>query len=212
MLIQAIDVHSMIEISGTAQTHFRKLIAAQGGEDLNIRIRARNPGSPAADCELEFCEANERNSDDWVVECEGFDLYVDAASAPWLDRTQIDYAPTPTGGEMRIHAPKLRGSEPGADASLALRVQYLLDAEINPQLASHGGRVKLESVGADNEVVLRFGGGCQGCGMADVTLKQGVEKTLRARFPEITMVRDATDHAAGHSPYYQGHEGKSAVR
>ena len=202
----------MIHISETAQTHFRKLIAAQGGEDLNIRMRARNPGSPAADCELEFCEASERNGDDWVIECEGFDLYVDAASAPWLDGAQIDYASTRTGGEMRIHAPKLRGSEPGADASLALRVQYLLDAEINPQLASHGGRVKLESVSAGNEVVLRFGGGCQGCGMADVTLKQGVEKTLRARFPEITAVRDATDHAAGHSPYYKGHEGKSAVR
>lgn len=201
----------MIHITETAQTHFRKLIAAQGGGDLNIRMRARNPGSPAADCELEFCGADERSGDDWVIECEGFDLYVDAASAPWLDGAQVDYAATPTGGEMRIHAPKLRGSGPGADASLAMRVQYLLDAEVNPQLASHGGRVKLESVGADNEVVLRFGGGCQGCGMADVTLKQGVEKTLRARFPEITAVLDATDHAAGNSPYYKGHEGKSAV-
>ncbi len=202
----------MIHVSETAQAHFRKLIAAQGGDDLGIRMRARNPGSSAADCELEFCEAGECNGDDWVIECEGFNFYVDTASAPWLDGAQIDYASTTMGGEMRIHAPKLRGSEPGADASLALRVQYLLDAEINPQLASHGGRVKLESVSADNEVVLRFGGGCQGCGMANVTLKQGVEKTLRARFPEITEVRDATDHAAGRSPYYRGHEGKSAVR
>lgn len=201
----------MIQISESAQAHFRKLIAAQGGEGLGIRMRARNPGSPAADCELEFCEAGERG-DDWIVECEGFEVHVDTQSAPWLDGAQIDYRASATGGELAIHAPKLRGSEPDADASLALRVQYLLDAEINPRLAAHGGRVRLESVEADNAVVLRFGGGCQGCGMADVTLKQGVEKTLRARIPEITAVRDATDHAAGHSPYYKGHEGSSAVK
>ncbi|HXS73590.1 MAG TPA: NfuA family Fe-S biogenesis protein [Rhodanobacteraceae bacterium] len=201
----------MIHISDTAQRHFLKLIANQGGDELGIRLRARNPGSPAADCELEFCETGERHGDDWVIECAGFNLYIDAASAPWLDTAQIDYKANVTGGELSIHAPKLRGSEPGADASLALRVQYLLDAKINPKLAAHGGRVRLESVDADNEVILRFGGGCQGCGMADVTLKQGVEKTLRAHFPEITAVRDVTDHAAGHTPYYQGHEGKSAV-
>lgn len=201
----------MINISDSAQTHFRKLIAMQGGDDLGIRLRARNPGSPAADCELEFCDAGERNGDDWVIECAGFNLYVDSASAPWLDAAQVDYKATPTGGELSIHAPNLRGHAPEADASLAIRVQYLLEAQINPKLASHGGHVRLDSVSADNEVVLRFGGGCQGCGMASVTMKQGVEKTLREHFPEITAVRDATDHAAGHSPYYKGHEGKSAV-
>ena len=191
----------MINISDSAQNHFRKLIAMQGGDDLGIRLRARNPGSPAADCELEFCEAGERNGDDWVIECEGFNLYVDSASAPWLDAAQVDYKATPTGGELNIHAPKLRGQAPEADASLAIRVQYLLEAEINPKLASHGGRVRLESVSADNEVVLRFGGGCQGCGMADVTLKQGIEKTLMSRVSGVTAVRDATDHASGDAPY-----------
>lgn len=202
----------MIDISDAAQKHFLKLIAQQGDDQLGIRMRACNPGSPAADCELEFCAAGERDGDDWIIECAGFDLHVDSQSAPWLDGAQIDYKTSATGGELSIHAPKLRGSEPGIDASLALRVQYLLDVEVNPQLAAHGGRVSLESVSADNAVMLRFGGGCQGCGMADVTLKQGVEKTLRARFPEISAVLDATDHAAGHSPYYKGHEGKSAVR
>lgn len=201
----------MIHISDQAQQHFLKLIAQQGGDNLGIRLRARNPGSPTGDCELEFCEAAERNGDDWVVECEGFNLYIDAASAPWLDNARVDYEATPTGGVLSVQAPRLRGSEPDADASLALRVQYLLDAEINPQLAAHGGHVRLESISAGNEIVLRFGGGCQGCGMADVTLKQGVEKTLRARFPEIAAVLDATDHDAGHSPYYKGHEGRSAV-
>jgi Fe/S biogenesis protein NfuA len=61
--------------------------------------------------------------------------------------------------------------------------------------------VSLDSIGADGIVYLRFGGGCHGCGMADVTLKQGIEKTLMARLPEITGVRDATDHSTGQAPY-----------
>lgn len=201
----------MIEISESAQRHFRKLIDAQGGDGLGIRLRVHDAGTPKADCELEFCASDERHGDDWTVECEGFAFYIDAESARWLKDASIDYKSQPTGGELIVHAPNIRGNEPAADAPLALRVQHLLDAEINPQLAAHGGRVQLDSVTADNAVVLRFGGGCQGCGMADVTLKQGVEKTLRSRFPEIIAVLDATDHAAGHSPYYHGHEGHSAV-
>ncbi len=91
------------------------------------------------------------------------------------------------------------------------RVRYVLDAEINPRLASHGGRVTLLEVDAEGVVLLKFGGGCHGCGMVDVTLKQGVEKTLRERVPEVTAVRDATDHTGGKQPYYSKHEGKSAL-
>ncbi|HKN78955.1 MAG TPA: NifU family protein, partial [Lysobacter sp.] len=71
----------------------------------------------------------------------------------------------------------------------------------NPQLAQHRGHVAVDSVTADGVVYLRFGGGCHGCGMADVTLKQGIEKTLLTRVPGITAVRDATDHATGAAPY-----------
>jgi len=77
----------------------------------------------------------------------------------------------------------------------------LIDSEINPQLAAHKGHVRLEEVTAEGVVLLRFGGGCQGCGMADVTLKQGIEKTLMAKVPGITAVRDATDHDSGEAPY-----------
>ena len=84
-------------------------------------------------------------------------------------------------------------------------------SEINPKLASHGGCVTLLEVDAEHAVVLQFGGGCHGCGMVDVTLKQGVEKTLREQVPEVTAVRDATDHSGGEKPYYSRHEGKSAM-
>jgi Fe/S biogenesis protein NfuA len=201
----------VILFTDTAQGHFRKLIATQGGDGLAIRIRARNPGSPGADCQLEFCESWADRGDDRTIECEGFRVIVDAVSAAWLEGARFDYRPTATGGELAIHAPNLRGAGPGADAPLALRIQHLLDAEINPQLASHGGRVRLDSVGDGNRVTLRFGGGCQGCGMVDVTLKQGVERMLREHFPEIGAVRDATDHASGRAPYYKAQRGSSAL-
>ena len=80
-------------------------------------------------------------------------------------------------------------------------MRWTIEQEINPQLAQHKGHVSLQEVTADGVVVLRFGGGCHGCGMADVTLKQGIEKTLMEKVPGVTAVRDATDHATGAAPY-----------
>ncbi|HET6631191.1 MAG TPA: NfuA family Fe-S biogenesis protein [Rhodanobacteraceae bacterium] len=201
----------MIQISETAQDHFRRLLQQQGADDSGIRIAVTDPGTPRASCQLQFCEPDDLDGSEWAIECRGFVLYVDGASAEWLDQAQIDYLADRTGGQLSIVAPHIRGEMPAADASVVSRVRYVIDAEINPQLASHKGRVTLVEVDADGVVLLQFGGGCHGCGMVDVTLKQGVEKTLRTRVPEVTAVRDATDHASGSNPYYRGREGRSAL-
>ena len=201
----------MIDISERAQAHFRKLLAQQGDEELGIRLRVMAAGTPAASCELEFCERRELTGGEWTLECEGFVFYLDGDSVRWLNDATIDFEPNPTGGQLNIRAPGIKGQVPGKDAGLVDRVQYVLEAEINPRLASHGGRVSLREIDADGVVVLQFGGGCHGCGMVDVTLKQGVEKTLRERVPEVTAVRDATDHAKGSKPYYEGPRGSSAM-
>lgn len=92
------------------------------------------------------------------------------------------------------------GSLPAAE-EIKKKVQAILDGEINPAVAAHGGWVELIDVKA-NELFIRMGGGCQGCGMADVTLKQGVEKAIRDAIPEIGAIMDTTDHASGRNPYY----------
>jgi Fe-S cluster biogenesis protein NfuA len=84
---------------------------------------------------------------------------------------------------------------------LKRKVQGILDRDINPAVAAHGGWVELIDI-RKNEVFIRMGGGCQGCGMANVTLKQGVEKTIREAIPEIGAILDTTDHASGRNPYY----------
>ncbi len=81
------------------------------------------------------------------------------------------------------------------------KVQAVLDQEINPAVASHGGWVELIDV-RKNELFIKMGGGCQGCGMAGVTLKQGVEKSIRQAIPSIGAIMDTTDHASGRNPYY----------
>lgn len=82
------------------------------------------------------------------------------------------------------------------------RVQKILDEMINPAIAGHGGWVDLLDV-KENNVYVRLGGGCQGCGMVNVTLKQGIEATIREEIPQIGSVIDQTDHAGGTNPYYQ---------
>ncbi|WP_146909479.1 NfuA family Fe-S biogenesis protein [Arenimonas daejeonensis] len=191
----------MINISESAQGYFQRLLQSQGGDAVGIRLSAVNPGTPRADARLEFAEHGDLLGDEWAVECEGFTLYVDAPSAPYLDSADIDFVNNATGGQLTIKAPRIKGDQPAGDASLVERVQWMIESEINPQLASHKGRVALDSIGADGVVYLRFGGGCHGCGMADVTLKQGIEKSMMAKFPEVTAVRDATDHSTGAAPY-----------
>jgi Fe/S biogenesis protein NfuA len=89
-----------------------------------------------------------------------------------------------------------------AEEVIREKVQQLLEREINPALGSHGGWVQLIDV-KKNSVYLRLGGGCQGCGAADMTLKQGIERAIRETIPEVGEILDTTDHAAGRNPYYQ---------
>ena len=97
--------------------------------------------------------------------------------------------------------PEISADQMLENSVLRERIQRLLDDQINPGVATHGGYVELLEV-TDNNVFLRMGGGCQGCGAADVTLKMGVERLLREELPQIQNVFDATDHGAGQNPYY----------
>jgi Fe/S biogenesis protein NfuA len=86
-------------------------------------------------------------------------------------------------------------------ADLKSRVQELIDTTINPAVAGHGGYVELIDV-QDNRVYLQMGGGCQGCGAADITLKSGIERLIKEELPEVSEVLDTTDHSSGTNPYY----------
>jgi Fe/S biogenesis protein NfuA len=99
-------------------------------------------------------------------------------------------------------SPQMAGPPADLSGSVAQRVLQVLEQQINPSIAAHGGRADLVAV-EDAAAYLRLSGGCAGCGMAAVTLNQGIEVALRESVPEITRVIDVTDHAAGTNPYYE---------
>jgi len=202
----------MIEITPSAQGYFQRLLAQQDESGLGLRISVNQPGTPGANCDLQFCPEGEHQGDDVMVTYPGFNLWVANTSEHWLKDAQIDFQENATGGQLSIRAPGIKGSQPAADAPIERRIEWLLQSEINPALAAHGGRVSLVEITQEMEVVLQFGGGCHGCGMADVTLKQGIQQALQENIPEITAVIDATDHTSGQNPYYAaGSRGESAI-
>jgi Fe/S biogenesis protein NfuA len=166
----------------------------QPGAGLRIAITGRQEGAFVYDMQL--VEAGEERQGDMVIDTlEGIPIHVPLASAPYLDGITLD-ADLPMGA-VRVINPNPLWLDPVAE-----RVQRLLDDEINPSVASHGGIIDLLDV-ADGVAYIHMGGGCQGCGMAEVTLGQGVRTAILDSFPEIHEVRDTTDHAQGANPYYQ---------
>ncbi|MBN2491909.1 MAG: NifU family protein [Planctomycetes bacterium] len=120
-----------------------------------------------------------------------------SALAPAVEKAIRDHYDAHPDADERL------SPTPGAADEDAIRrqVEEILEEEINPGIAGHGGFIRLVDV-QGSRVFLQMGGGCQGCGMARVTLRDGVERLLRARIPEITEILDATDHGSGASPYY----------
>ena len=142
-------------------------------------------------------------ADDEVKQYKGFNAFIDQHSIPFLEDAVVDFQKDSMGGQLTIKAPNSRMPKLTKDSPLEDHINYILYNEINPGLAAHGGHVTLEEIFEDSVAVLRFGGGCQGCGMVDVTLKDGVEKTLMSQIPQLTEVRDVTDHSIKENAYYQ---------
>jgi Fe/S biogenesis protein NfuA len=90
---------------------------------------------------LEFAEPGDLTGDEWAIDCEGFTLWIEAASASYLDAAEIDYVQQATGGQLQIRAPKIKGEAPAETASLVERVRWVVEHEVNPQLAQHRGHV-----------------------------------------------------------------------
>lgn len=183
---------------------------SQGQEGLEA-LRISMDGSPLAPrFELTLVGMEERRPDEREVDGGGFRVLMSDADAPVLDEAVIDFVErvNESGFEVRTSAAvaaSKNGTGTGAatppQGALADRVREVLDRQVNPGIAAHGGSIALVDV-KDNDVYLEMSGGCQGCAMSRLTLRQGVERMLRQAVPEIAAVHDITDHAGGSSPYF----------
>ncbi|WP_264874496.1 Fe-S biogenesis protein NfuA [Vibrio agarivorans] len=191
-----------ITITESAQAHFAKLLAQQP-EGTNIRVFVVNPGTQNAECGVSYCPPEAIEATDTEFSYEPFSAYVDELSLPFLDEAEIDYVTDKMGAQLTLKAPNAKMRKVSDDAPLIERVEYVIQTQVNPQLAGHGGNVNLVEITEDGVAIVAFGGGCNGCSMVDVTLKEGIEKQLIQEFAgELTGVKDATEHQAGEHSYY----------
>lgn len=183
--------------------------ALEGQEEKTaLRVEARANGTPQFSYAMRLIAEEDKTEGDLMVAGASFDIVVDPASAKNLNGASIDYEDRVVRSGFKFENPNKPevpevGSGPRDDleGSIQERVQHLLDTELNPAVAAHGGRMSLVGV-RDNKVYLTFGGGCHGCGMVDMTLKHGVESRIRELIPEVEEVVDTTDHTSGENPFY----------
>ncbi len=191
----------MVTITESAQDYLAELLSNQ--EDaLGVRVFVNQPGTPRAETCIAYCREGDVQPEDEEVSFDKFNAWFEGRSLPFLEDALVDYSKDRMGGQLTIKAPNSKMPCISDDSPLEDRINYVLYNEINPALAAHGGEVSLVEVTEDNFVVLQFGGGCQGCGMVDATLKGGVEKTLMEQLPQLAGIRDITDHTDRSQAYY----------
>ena len=191
----------MITITDLAARRIHEFMQAENRPGLALRFGVQGRGPGGFQYRLAFVDRSERADTDVVHETGMFDVLIDADSAPLLQGATIDFVEGPRESGFKIDNPNPLWSDP-----TALAVQKVLDDEINPAVGTHGGWVSLLEV-KDAVAYLQLGGGCQGCGMVDVTLKHGIEVRIKELVPEIREIVDTTDHAGGTNPYYRPAKG-----
>lgn len=187
----------IVRVTEAARSKIVELLKLEGRSGLALRMAVAGRGPGGFQYKLGFVSPEERVADDRVWDAGGFELFVDAASESQLQGASVDFIEGPQGSGFKVDNPNPLWSDP-----VAALVQKVLDEEINPAVASHGGHVTLLDV-KEHRAFVQMGGGCQGCAAVDVTLKQGIEVRLRELVPSITEVVDTTDHAGGTNPYYR---------
>lgn len=193
----------MVTVSESAQRYLSQLVTNQEVSEMGVRMFVTQPGTKFAETCLAYCQPEDFVEDDEVVQLEGFKLYIEKKSIPFLEEAYVDYAEEKMGGQLTIKAPNAKMPKIDENSSLEERITYILVTDINPGLASHGGEVSLVELTEENVAVLRFGGGCQGCSAVSITLKDGVEKRLLEVIPELSGVKDVTDHTVTENAYYK---------
>ena len=192
-----------LTITESAEKYLDELLGSQEKDTVGIKIFVSEPGTPRAETCIAYAKEDESLEDYLLIEELSFSLLLEKSSLDFIKDAVVDYSPDKFGGTLTIKAPNAKLPQLNENASLEEKINYVLYSEINPSLASHGGEVSLVEVVDKETAVLQFGGGCQGCGMVDLTLKDGVEKTLLEQVDGLKGVMDVTDHSYRENAYYK---------
>lgn len=188
----------MITFTDDAKHKVREYMEMAEGGPIGVRVMADRQGRQRFQYNMALVLDGDSNDDDVVQDEDAFKVFMDPQSSEWLDGATVDFVSDFSGSGFRFDNPQAVAQW---DDPLAQRVQQVIDDRISPALAGHGGWVELLGVKGD-AAIIQFGGGCHGCGMSQVTLKDGIETTILQEVPEIKRVLDDTDHDTGENPYF----------
>ena len=205
---EALDIENILEVSQSAIEKIAELIEGRGKDNLAVKVGI-NGAIPGGGYQTEFKFIARDEADEQVIvqKAGKFELLFDPDVAEMIQGAKVDFDESRYSAGFNIEYPEKSmyppEAEPGKqwDDPVAQKVQDVIDNHINPGVAGHGGWVILEKVD-DTKASVEMGGGCQGCGLAAVTLRQGVETAILQGVPEIKEVIDITFHEEGEDPYY----------
>ena len=194
----------MITLTDKALKVVRGYMDQSDGEFTALRIGISGGSPLSPDFELTLVGTDDIGESEREVEVGDLTIVVQEEFVPRLEGATVDFVQrvNESGFEVSLAA-TAQPAAPTLEGPLAERVKTVLDTEINPAIASHGGTIRLVGV-EDTEIYLEMGGGCQGCAMSRMTLRQGVERMVRQAVPEVTVIHDITDHASGENPFFEG--------
>jgi Fe/S biogenesis protein NfuA len=208
-----IDDLPVVRLTAPALAEILELRASEGSpESLALCVEIGGAHDDVYTYDMYFQGVSEAAPGDWVDDLGGLTVIVPGQSVDRLRGSVLDLSPAEDGGGMVIRnpnrpppsrqSPSMAGPPPDLSGDVAQRLMQVLEEQINPAIAAHGGRADLVAVEEDT-AYLRLSGGCAGCGLAAVTLSQGIEVAIRDSVPEIVNVVDVTDHASGTNPYFE---------
>lgn len=204
---EAVETTTLIDIAPAALETVLGILADEDDPDgLGLRIEITGTRGVDYIYDLAFDEVANAAPDDVICSIGTLRVVVPAGTVDRLRGSVLDVPRDPDQGGLVIRNPNrpdpLDGVELQLEGSIAEKVQQLLEHQINPSLAAHGGFATLVGIDDEQRVFLTLGGGCQGCAMSRMTITQGIDRTIRTAIPEVSEIVDATDHSAGDNPFF----------
>ena len=194
----------MISLTDKALEVVRSYMDQSDGEFTALRIGIAGGTPLAPDFELTLVGPGDIGESEREVAVGDLTVVVQEEFVPRLEGASVDFVQRVNESGFEVSLAETQ--QPTAQAvggPLAEQVRTVLETEINPAIASHGGTIALVGV-EGTEIYLEMGGGCQGCAMSRMTLRQGVERMVRQAVPEVTVIHDITDHSSGENPFFEG--------
>lgn len=199
--------NAVLTITDEAKEKIRSVLDSQQAPVRTIRVSSQARGKYSMSLETE----GQPRQDDAVLPYDGFEVYIDSQSLPMVEGATLSWVDTYGGGGFQFDnptdaaapagPPQKKQAPEGPEGNIWRQIEEILQDEVNPAVASHGGYIDLLEY-KDGTAYVLMGGGCQGCAMSAMTLKSGVERILKSHIPEIQEILDVTDHAGGRNPYY----------